>query len=143
MLYYPGWEADYEPFVEQVCGAVSADAVAYISMGSLRFAPALKAVVQARFPNNRLMSAELLPGADGKMRYFKPLRTEMYTKMVGWIQRGMPNTPIYLCMESPVVWRKVFGTAPSCNADMEQRIQQRDGQDAGQQSIRGLPLKVL
>ncbi|MCZ6873173.1 MAG: DNA photolyase [bacterium] len=143
LLYYPAWEADYEPFVEQVCRAVSSDDVAYISMGSLRFEPALKSVVQARFPKNRLMSAELLPGADGKMRYFKPLRTEMYTKMVSWIRRYMPNTPIYLCMESPAVWRKVFGTAPSCNADMEQLIQPRDGQEDGPQSTRGLPLKVL
>ncbi len=143
LLYYPAWEADYEPFVEQVCRAVSSDDVAYISMGSLRFVAALKPVVQARFPKNRLMSAELLPGPDGKMRYFKPLRTEMYVKMVSWIQRYMSNTPVYLCMESPAVWRKVFGAAPSCNADVEQWIQQRDGQDDCQQSTRGLHLRVL
>lgn len=143
LLYYAGWEADYEPFVEQVCGALSADDVAYMSMGSLRFVPALKSVVQARFPKDRLMSAELVPGSDGKMRYFKPLRTEMYTKMVGWIRHYMPDTPIYLCMESPAVWRKVFGTAPSCNADMEQWIQQGDELHGARQPMRGLPLKVL
>lgn len=143
LLYYTGWEADYEPFVKQVCCALSADDVAYMSMGSLRFAPALKSVVQARFPKDRLMSAELVPGTDGKMRYFKPLRTEMYTKMVGWIQHYMPEIPIYLCMESPAVWHKVFGTTPSCNADMEQWIQQGDGLDGGQQPLPGLPLKVL
>lgn len=147
LLYYPAWEADYEPFVEQVCRALSAQDVAYISMGSLRFAPALKPVVQARFLKNRLMSAELFPGADGKMRYFKPLRTAMYANMVGWIRRYMPATPIYLCMESQAVWRKVFGTAPACNADMEQWIQPQDGTETELQRrvtpMRGLPLKVL
>lgn len=147
LLYYPDWEADYEPFVEQVCRTLPAQDVAYISMGSLRFAPALKSVVQARFPKNRLMTAELFPGADGKMRYFKPLRTEMYSKMAGWIRRYMPQTQIYLCMENQAVWRNVFGTAPSCNADMEQWIQQQDapgnGLHRGAMPTRGVPLKVL
>src|ERR687888_832766 len=85
LLYYPGWEADYEPFVTQVFSALKPAQITYMSLGSLRFAPALKKVVQARFPRSRLMYAELFPGADGKMRYFKPLRTEMYAKMLGWI----------------------------------------------------------
>jgi spore photoproduct lyase len=146
LLYFPGWEAAYEPFVEQVCRTLPVQDVAYISMGSLRFAPALKAVVQARFPKNRLMSAEFFPGADGKMRYFKPLRTEMYSKMASWIRRYMPQTPLYLCMESRTVWRKALGTAPSCNADMEQWIQQgslSDDLPSRAMSPRGLTLKVL
>jgi spore photoproduct lyase len=126
LLYYPGWEADYEPFVAQVFGALAPEDIAYMSMGSLRFAPALKKVVQERFPKNRLMSAELFPGADGKLRYFKPLRTEMYAKMLGWMQRYIARPPLYLCMESPDIWHKVFGTAPRCNADMEQHIQHND-----------------
>jgi spore photoproduct lyase len=92
-------------------------------MGSLRFAPPLKKVVQERFPKSRLMSAELFPGADGKMRYFKPLRTEMYTKMLNWMGPYVANLPLYLCMESQEIWRHVFGTAPTCNAALEQLIQ--------------------
>lgn len=126
LLYYPGWEAEYEPFVAQVFGALAPQDIAYMSMGSLRFAPGLKKVVQERFPSNRLMSAELFPGADGKLRYFKPLRIEMYTKMLGWLQRYMPKPPLYLCMEIHDVWHKVFGTAPACNAEMEAYIQHTD-----------------
>jgi spore photoproduct lyase len=123
LLYYPGWEAEYEPFVAQVFGALAPEDVTYMSMGSLRFAPALKKVVQERFPRSRLMDAELFPGADGKMRYFKPLRTEMYAKMLAWIRRYTADTPLYLCMESQEIWHKVFGRAPACNAAMEQLIQ--------------------
>ena len=82
LLYYPDWEADYEPFVAQVFNTLAPGDVTYMSMGSLRFPPALKDVVRERFPKSRLMYAELVPGADGKMRYFKPLRTEMYAKML-------------------------------------------------------------
>lgn len=123
LLYYPGWEADYEPFVEQVFDALAPADVTYMSMGSLRFPPALKDVVRERFPKSRLMYAELFPGTDGKMRYFKPLRTEMYAKMLGWIRRHTADTGLYLCMESQEIWQKVFGQAPACSAEVEQHIQ--------------------
>jgi spore photoproduct lyase len=123
LLYYPDWEADYEPFVAQVFHALAPGDVTYMSMGSLRFPPALKDVVRERFPKSRLMYAELVPGADGKMRYFKPLRTEMYAKMLAWIRRYTTDTGLYLCMESQEIWHKVFGHAPACSADVEQHIQ--------------------
>ncbi len=142
LLYYPGWEVDYEPFVDQVFGALNPEDVTYMSMGSLRFAPALKKVVQERFPKNRLMSAELFPGADGKMRYFKPLRTEMYVKMLRWIRRYTTDTPIYLCMESHAIWHGVFGSVPTCNAGMEQLIQQGE-QQHGRRQDDLIPLSSL
>jgi spore photoproduct lyase len=123
LLYYPGWEAEYEPFVAQVFSALPPEDVTYISLGSLRFAPALKKVVLERFPKSHLLDAELFPGADGKLRYFKPLRTEMYAKMLAWIRRYTADTSLYLCMESQEIWHQVFGTAPTCNADMERLIQ--------------------
>ena len=123
LLYYPGWEADYEPFVDQVFAALSPADIAYMSMGSLRFSPALKGVVRERFAKSRLMDAELFPGADGKMRYFRPLRVEMYTQMLTWLRRYIADTHLYLCMESREIWHKVFGQAPSCNIEVEQRIQ--------------------
>lgn len=123
LLYYPGWEADYEPFVAEVFRAIAPHNVSYMSMGSLRFAPALKDVVRARFPNSRLMYEELVPAADGKMRYFKPLRTAMYATVASWIQRYAADVPLYLCMESPDVWHKTFGQVPADAAALERHIQ--------------------
>ncbi|MGQ4807228.1 hypothetical protein NKDENANG_00572 [Candidatus Entotheonellaceae bacterium PAL068K] len=142
LLHYPGWEADYEPFVAQVFKALAPADVTYISLGSLRFAPGLKQVVQERFPKSRLMVAELFPGADGKMRYFKPLRTEMYAKMRRWIERYTTHTPVYLCMESQAVWQQVFGRAPTCDAAMERLIQQGECQPRRRPADR-IPLHSL
>jgi spore photoproduct lyase len=103
----------------------------------LRFPPALKDVVRARFPKSRLMYAELVPGMDGKMRYFKPLRADMYAKMLAWIRRHTADTGLYLCMESQEIWQKVFGHAPACSADVEQHLQ-----DAAQRSS-GAPASVV
>jgi spore photoproduct lyase len=142
LLYYPGWEADYEPCVTQVFSALDPEDITYMSMGSLRFPMSLKKVVQERFPKSRLIYAELFPGGNGKMRYFKPLRTEMYTKMLCWIQRYTAGTNLYLCMESEEVWRKVFGTAPACSAAMEEFIQRGERrQDQSQDDL--IPLRSL
>lgn len=142
LLYYPDWEADYAPFVAQVFGALPPEEITYMSIGSLRFAPALKNVVRERFPKSRLMYAEIFPGADGKMRYFKPLRTEMYTKMLSWIRQHTTALPLYLCMESHEVWRQVFGAAPACSAALEQLIQQGE-QRPGQGHNGLIPLSRL
>ncbi len=122
LLHYPGWEADYEGLVETVFATLAPEDITTLSMGSLRFAPALKPVVRSRFPKSRIMSAELFPGADGKVRYFKPLRIEMYRHMLACLQRYLdPERSI--CMESQEVWQQVFGHAPACSLDVERRIQ--------------------
>ena len=123
LLHFPGWEEVYEPFVEQVFQALDPQDVTTLSMGSLRFAPDLKDVVRERFPKSRLMTAELFPSEDGKMRYFRPIRADMYAKMWDWIRRYAPDATLYLCMETQSLWRQTFGHAPSCSADVEQHIQ--------------------
>lgn len=123
LLHYPGWEVDYEGLVDEVFKYLAADDITTISMGSLRFAPALKPVVRARFPKSRILAAELFPGADGKIRYFKPLRIEMYRHMIACLRRYLDPERVYLCMESQEVWQQVFGHAPACSVDVERRIQ--------------------
>jgi spore photoproduct lyase len=49
---------------------------------------------------------------DGKLRYFKNLRVEIYSHLREWLAAVLPGVQLYLCMESPRVWREVFGFAP-------------------------------
>ena len=66
-------------------------------------------------PNARVFLGELFPGRDGKFRYLREIRIEMYRKMVKWLREGDPDLFIYLCMESKEVWDQVFGWSPSNN----------------------------
>ena len=58
------------------------------------------------------MDEEFILAADGKMRYLRPIRVEMYTHMLETIRRFDPDPPVYFCMESPRVWKEVFGFDP-------------------------------
>jgi len=79
----------------------------------LRFMPALKPVIQKRFPDSKIIYGEFISGLDAKMRYFQPLRIELYRKVAEWISARAPQAMIYLCMESDAVWKQSFGFTPS------------------------------
>ena len=49
---------------------------------------------------------------DGKLRYLKGLRVELYARMREWLSQAAPEASLYLCMESPRVWREVCGFTP-------------------------------
>ncbi len=55
--------------------------IIWMSLGSFRFMPSLKEVIRRRHPSSELLNGEFVPGLDGKMRYFKPIRMELYAFM--------------------------------------------------------------
>ncbi|NVM22559.1 MAG: DNA photolyase [Desulfobacterales bacterium] len=112
LILYDGWQKDYEGLVRELFRTVSAQNVVWISLGSFRFMPFLKPIIRKRFPKSRIVYGELVPGLDGKMRYFKPLRIELYRKMAAWIKDAAPDVLLYFCMEDDEVWEKALGFVP-------------------------------
>lgn len=103
IVFYDGWEQDYQELVEQLFSSVEARQIAWISLGALRMTPALKKTIETRFPENKILDGELLPGYDGKFRYSKELRKNIYSKMGGWLRSFSPGGHVYLCMEEEEV----------------------------------------
>lgn len=109
LIDYPDWEKGYEEVITELSSSISEEKIAWISLGCLRLAPDLKKILSSRFPKSDLPHAEWIKSMDGKWRYFKPRRTEMYKTMAQKIRRVYPNVTLYLSMESPEVWSQVFG----------------------------------
>jgi len=113
LVRYAGWQEDYSRVIRDLFRAVDPARVAWVSLGSLRFAPALKPLILKRFPGTRLFFEELIRGTDGKFRYFRPLRTVLYRFVLNEIHRLAGRAvPAYLCMESVEVWGDVFKKNP-------------------------------
>ena len=120
LVISPGWEDGYGRVIERLFRTIPAARILWISLGGLRFMPALKTVIEDRFPDSRIPLGELVPGRDGKLRYFKPLRLELYRKVVGLIkENGGGNVPVYFCMEDGEVWQKVLKKNPARKDDVE------------------------
>ena len=112
MFIYDGCEKEYREVVERLFSHVSSKNIVWISIGAFRFMPSLKSIIQKRFPESKIIYGEFISGLDGKMRYFKPLRIELYRKMVSWIREYDPEIVIYFCMEDDEVWQKSMGFIP-------------------------------
>lgn len=112
ILHAENWENDYKEFVAKLFSYVK-PSVRWISLGTLRFHKDLRRAAEFRHPDTDIFLAEeRLDPVDDKMRYSVTLRIEIYQKMVSWIKEYAKNVPIYLCMESPEVWKSVFEGKP-------------------------------
>jgi spore photoproduct lyase len=127
IVYYEGWETEYREAIREIFGVIDPGSVAWISLGALRFTPHLREMAHRRFPKSRVPYGEFVPGHHGKLRYFRPIREEMYRKMRSWIRSEAPQVFVYLCMESRVVWERSFGETPQNSAHLDQQMSQLVG----------------
>jgi spore photoproduct lyase len=130
LVYYEGWESGYREVVREIFDAVDPGKIAWVSLGALRFPPHLREVIQQEFPHSRLPYGEFVPGHHGKLRYFRPIREEMYRKMRAWISESAPDVLVYLCMESRFVWERSFGESPCSSANLGSLLDARVAGDA-------------
>jgi spore photoproduct lyase len=113
IVYQQGWKEEYQKIIDALYQTVPSENIAWISMGCLRYLPFLKNIATDRFRTTRMFSEEFVEGLDGKSRYFRTVREEMYSHLLSCLQKyASPDTCIYLCMESDEIWRKVFGYSP-------------------------------
>lgn len=113
MIEYPGWRDGYRRTLHALFDAVDPSRVVWISLGAFRFMPELKGIIERRHPKSRIVTGEFIRGLDGKMRYFRDIRCALYTQMVDEIRAWDPALCVYLCMEGPWIWKRVFGFEPS------------------------------
>jgi spore photoproduct lyase len=104
-----GWERHYAETIDALYGSVKERSIAWISLGVLRFVPALKDVIRDRFGPVRYFADGFVPGLDGKSRLPVDRRIAILKRIADLIRRHDPDAPLYLCMESPLVWREALG----------------------------------
>jgi spore photoproduct lyase len=119
ILFFPGWEKEYDTVVRLLFDTLDGSRIAWISLGTLRFPPSLKAIIQERFPGSRIVYEEMIRGLDGKMRYPRPVRTELVRTIARSIKTRFKEVFVYLCMEHPSVWDAALGRHPESNAELD------------------------
>ena len=122
LIYYEDWEEGYRSVVRELFRAVPTRQIVWISLGALRYPAIMDRIVRERHPDSRIVLGEMFPGKDGKLRYFRPLRERMFRQMVRWIREQDDRVRIYLCMESPEVWRAAFGEQPLARCGLPKQL---------------------
>ncbi|MFC2061092.1 radical SAM protein [Elusimicrobiota bacterium] len=104
IVFYDNWEEDYKNVVDMIFDSMPGEKISWISLGTFRFSRSLKKVIENRFPENKILDGELIPGFDGKLRYNEAIRVDIYRKMAAWIKNRNIYPYVYLCMESREIW---------------------------------------
>jgi spore photoproduct lyase len=112
ILIFEGWQAAYLELVKEIAKIVDPSRIAWWSLGALRFPYSLREHI-FKHRGSRLFEGELVKGHDGKYRYFKPLRLQLFRYMKQIIQANISkDAPLYLCMEDKEVWEEIFPEIP-------------------------------
>ena len=102
------WRDLYSRLISEIAGVVDPDNIAWWSLGALRFPEELKEHI-FKFKDSGLFEGELIKGYDGKYRYFKPMRLELFLFITRKIKHLISESmPLYLCMEHSEVWEEVL-----------------------------------
>lgn len=107
MVHSPSWRDWYTAVVDRL-GQFRACAPEWISLGTLRYPGTLRPWIERR----PYSLDEFIAAGDGKMRYLQVVRADMYRTVKRRLRRVLPDTPIYLCMESAAMWRHIQRTVP-------------------------------
>ncbi|MBF0288824.1 MAG: radical SAM protein [SAR324 cluster bacterium] len=122
MIYYPDWENGYRQLVHQLLETIPVASIAWISLGTLRYIPKLKTMVEERFPKSTIFLGEFIQGEDGKMRYLKKVRQRMFQTVRQEIHKLAPQVTTYLCMEKVPVWQHTMPVHPTTNDELDDML---------------------
>ena len=109
IIYSDNWESLYRELIDILFKKINHNNIAWISLGTFRFSPKLKTIIEQRFPESKILNQELLLDFDKKLRYSKKQRIQIYEKMLSWIRDYSSSVLVYLCMEAKETWREVLG----------------------------------
>ncbi len=110
VIIYDGWEKDYREMVGEILLALDSMKIDYISIGTVKLHRLLIDAIKERFPESQILLSELVPSSDGKYRYLKFQRIDVYRRMISWIKDLNYKLEIELSMESKEVHNLVFNT---------------------------------
>jgi spore photoproduct lyase len=125
LIEHPGWQAEYLKTIEMLGQYLDPQKIIWISMGCLRYMPGLKTIIRKRHPRSHILDGEFIQGLDHKMRYFKPIRIELYAFMKGLLDQWHKDLGLYLCMESDEVWSKAMGWSPGDSRNLSVYLDER------------------
>ncbi len=125
MIDHDNWRDGYRETVDKIFRVIKPENIAWMSLGALRYPAGFDDTIRRNHPKTKIVLGELLPGIDKKMRYFRPIRVDMFHRMWEWIRGYSDDVLVYLCMESDVIWRRAFGWSPGSSAALKKVLDER------------------
>lgn len=125
IIQHPEWREHYLKTIDLMDQMIDPGRVIWVSLGCFRYMPQLKPLIRERHKGTRVLDGEFIPGLDGKMRYFKPIRMELYHFIKQQLDALHSDLGLYLCMESDEVWQRAMGWSPGDSKGLSRCLDMR------------------
>jgi spore photoproduct lyase len=119
LIFCENFEEEYKLLIKKAIDNLKESSVLYISLSTLRFLPEITDMIRLNFTDTKLLSSNFIYSLDGKLRYFKPLRSYMLEYIYKCIREYWKEVFIYFCMEDAILWKKIIGIDPGCRFKFE------------------------
>ncbi len=120
MVYFQGWEKEYEEVVKKIESMFKPDEVLMISIGTLTFTKAVLKRLREKEAESRVLEMELEKTA-GKYSYPLKKKELMFSHVYSSFSKEWhDNVFFYLCMEDPSLWMKVLKREYSSDKEFEE-----------------------
>ena len=114
----PDFEQHYGECIKRIMKNIRRDKVAWVGMGTFRYPPELKTMMDYNYPKSKLTSGEFIACEDKKFRYLLPSRVRYYRFVRETVSQYLPQVPIFMCMESGEAWQRVMGGLPKKDGEL-------------------------
>ncbi len=119
MVYFKGWEDEYEGVASKVSSAFAPEDLYAISIGTLTFTKSVLKHLRMRGEESRILEMDLTPAA-GKFSYPLDIKKKMFSHVYSSFPESIrKGVFFYLCMEDPSLWRPVLGREYGCDKEFE------------------------
>jgi len=101
-----GWEQTYERFLRALLARVP---IARLTLGAICSYGNARSLMERHLGKDNVISRHMAEGrsGDGRARYARALRVEMYTYLARIAREVRPDLELALCLEDQAVWRAV------------------------------------
>ena len=100
IIFEEDFDNTYRELITELKETVGFSAIEYLSLGVVRFTNDVYHQVKKNYPKSDLHAEEFVKSFDGKVRYNRPMRLWMMSKIKELLmEAGLEEEKIYLCME--------------------------------------------
>ena len=121
MVYYKGFESEYEEVTQKLLGRFKSENVALLSIGTLTYTKTVMSKIRKRGLQSKILQMPLKEIA-GKFSYPREIKVELFKTLYQSFSPWHGKVFFYMCMEDPTLWKDVFGFEFQSNEEFEESM---------------------
>lgn len=123
IIYYEGWEEEYEYLSRQIVDTFSPKEVSFLSLGTLTFIkPVIKKIRESGI-KTKILRMEFAKDPHGKLTYPDSIKIQLFNTILSFFNEWREDVFLYLCMEKREIWEQTsIGQLFNSNEEFENAI---------------------